>query len=381
MEEIPPPVAAIIERSCLPCHAGSDAPIELQTVSQWRRFARTADLALAQETMPPWLAAPACEPIVDSRAMPDAERDLLRGWLHELVSAARAKPTPQPHPAVRTAESSRVFDRGIGRAVRQELLQWRIGDDWRTPAEGGVRTFVISPARHDGLAVSSIALVPDEPAAIGSATFTTDTTGMARRLDAGDPSDGYEAMGDLGRNASGSLGGAGVGARELELPEPFAFWLAPDADIVVEAHATGVGRPSAGGMTLSLTPYAGAAPARLVKSVALGGYNSLGSELPDELERRIVIESDGDLVAVVPRGSHRVESMHLALVADDGSEQCLVNIPQWRRHFARPLVFSDSVRLHQGSELMARFRVAPQAPDAPPDMSEPPMLVLLIADG
>lgn len=373
MEEIPPPVAAIIERTCLPCHAGGDAPIALQTLAQWKRFARTADAALSEKTMPPWLAATGCEPIAEPRAMSDADRTLLREWLQTLVAAA------QPNSAVTTARSSRSFDRGVGVEAGRGVNGWRIGADWRTPAEGGVRTFVMSPARTEGMAVSSISLTPDEPAAIGSATFTTDTTGMARRLDAGDTSEGYDAMGDIGRNASGSLGGAGVGLRRLELPEPFAFWIPANADIVVEAHATGVGRPCAGAMTLSLTPYSGAAPARLVHPVPLGGYDSIGSELPDRLERRCMSQADGDLVAVVPRGSHRVKSMRLSLVNADGSEQCLIDIPQWRRHFARPLVFGHPVRLPANTEVIARFCVEPQRPDATSDMTEPPMLVLLIA--
>ncbi|MSR18998.1 MAG: hypothetical protein EXS00_07525 [Phycisphaerales bacterium] len=359
-------VAAIVARSCLPCHtAQGDAPLDLTDSASWWRHCVTISAALEQGAMPPWPIEAGVH-FRDTHELPAADRATL---LRALQSAHTARTIGEKcTPAAADIK---------GMPPRSGSASFLVGTDWLTNPEGETRTFAVAINNPTVLLASTITLQPMEPGALASVTVLPDTSGVALRLDASDPAAGYEAMGDIGRSVSGSLGGGGIGCRSLKLPQPFAFRIPPTCALVLEAHAAPLGFAADGALTLTLEFYNSSEPVRVVQPLALGGVPP-GAQDELRFEHIMTLSESVDLVAIVPRGGDSVHSMRLDAAAP--SESLLIlDIPRYLSHFARPYVLTEPLRLSAGTQLTATFSMLPLNLRAPDSMRSAPVLLLLVA--
>ncbi|HEX4147241.1 MAG TPA: redoxin domain-containing protein [Pirellulales bacterium] len=100
-------VAEIFERRCVECHRpGQIGPFSLTSYREAAAWSSTIRSRVADGTMPPWHADPACGQFANDRRLPDDEKQLLLAWID--AGAAEGEPVAP-------------------RAQRQVAPRWSIG--------------------------------------------------------------------------------------------------------------------------------------------------------------------------------------------------------------------------------------------------------------
>ena len=217
---------------------------------------------------------------------------------------------------------------------------------------------------------NAIEFVADAPGVVHSISFLWDELGYAARLDASDPAPGYDAVGDIGLQVSGSSGGVSRLSTLWRLPKGYAMKIPIDAVLVAEVHAEGRGKvESAAGNVCFLAPEF---PCKLVHAIVISS------------SRPATIASACEVVSISIRAGSRVQSIDVFAKDAKGQVQCVLNIPKWNERLSEPWMFDPPLALGAGTELIVQSTVNTDAQKTPLDahaaaMSQP-MIVVLVAD-
>jgi hypothetical protein len=217
---------------------------------------------------------------------------------------------------------------------------------------------------------NAIEFVADAPGVVHSISFLWDALGYAARLDASDPAPGYDAVGDIGLQVSGSSGCISRLSTLWQLPKGYAMKIPIDAVLVAEVHAEGRGKmESTAGNVCFLAPEF---PCKLVHAIAISP------------SRPAKVASACEAVSISIRAGSRVQSIDVFAKDAKGHLQCVLNIPKWNERLSEPWMFDPPLALGAGTELIVKSTVNTDAQKTPLDahaaaMSQP-MIVVLVAD-
>ena len=351
--------AQVFSKSCLPCHgANSPAALDLTDPIALRRRATTAAQIVRDGLMPPWLPSESGAPLKHSRKLSATDRAALLEWLDQ--SAQGKVPS-----AVVTPRPSQVCD-----------IAFRVADGWQVGGDPGMtlRSFAIKqdPTMNPDAPkfFNAIEFVADAPGVVHSISFLWDELGYAARLDASDPAPGYDAVGDIGLQVSGSSGCVSRLSTLWQLPKGYAMKIPVDAVLVAEVHAEGRGKmESTAGNVCFLAPEF---PCKLVHAIAISP------------SRPAKVASACEAVSISIRAGSRVQSIDVFAKDAKGQLQCVLNIPKWNERLSEPWMFDPPLALGAGTELIVQSTVNTDAQKTPLDahaaaMSQP-MIVVLVAD-
>ncbi len=345
----------IFINSCLPCHESrGGSGLDLTTPGTLSRRALTAAQLVRDGTMPPWLPSETAAHLRGSRVLSCEDRLVLVAWLeHAAHDAGWVAPTAprQELPALRTV---------------------RVGEGWLLSPDPGlsVRSFALTPSIETPFLVGGFELVADAPGVVHGVSLLWDQLGYGVRLDASDPDAGYEAVGDIGLNASGSAGAVSRLMPRLILPKGCAIEVPIGAALIVEAHAQGRGRVESPGAVIRFLPADEGA--RVLRPYSFSRT------------RAATLTTAGEAVSLSIRAGSRVQSISVVAVDGVGVTTQLLEIPAWNEQLSEPWFFDPPVVLCEGTRLEVRSTANPVAERAPLDahaaaMSEP-TVVVLVAD-
>ena len=351
--------AQVFSKSCLPCHgANSPAALDLTDPIALRRRATTAAQVVRDGLMPPWLPSESGAPLKHSRKLSATDRASLLEWLDQSAQGKVPSAVVTPRPS-------------------QECeIAFRVADGLQVGGDPGMtlRSFAIKqdPTMNPDTPkfFNAIEFVADAPGVVHSVSFLWDELGYAARLDASDPAPGYDAVGDIGLQVSGSSGCVSRLSTLWQLPKGYAMKIPVDAVLVAEVHAEGRGKmESTAGNVCFLAPEF---PCKLVHAIAISP------------SRPAKVASACEAVSISIRAGSRVQSIDVFAKDAKGQLQCVLNIPKWNERLSEPWMFDPPLALGAGTELIVKSTVNADAQKTPLDahaaaMSQP-MIVVLVAD-
>ncbi len=351
--------AQVFSKSCLPCHgSNSPAALDLTDPIALRRRVTTAAQIVRDGLMPPWLPSESGAPLKHSRTLSAIDRAALLEWLDQNAPGkilAVEVPPLLPQKCVMTV---------------------RVAEDWPVGADPGMtlRSFAIAqdPTMNpEGPKFfNTIEFVADAPGVVHGISFLWDELGYAARLDASNPAPGYDAVGDIGLQVSGSGGGVSRLSTIWRLPKGYAMKIPTTAVLVAEVHAEGRGKvESPAGTVCFVGPDF---PFKLVHPIAISP------------SRPATIAVACEAVSISIRAGSRVQSIDIFAKDVKGQLQCVLNIPKWNERLGEPWMFDPPLALNAGTELIVQSTLNADAVKTPLDahaaaMSQP-MIVVLVAD-
>ncbi len=351
--------ARVFSQSCLPCHgANSPSALDLTDPIELHRKSPTAAKIVREGVMPPWLPSEMGAPLMHSRKLSDVDRTALLEWLDHSgpgkVPATEVLPPPSQN---------------------CELIV-RVAENWRVGADPGLtlRSFALSRDhaidRHAAQYFNAVELVADAPGLVHGISFLWDELGYGARLDASDPAPGYDAVGDIGLNASGSGGGVSRLSTLWRLPKGYAIEIPTDAVLIAEVHAEGRGKVESPAATVRF--LAPTEPFKPVHAVSVSAA------------RVAMIATACEAVSISIRAGAHVKSIDVFAKDANGHSRCVLNIPRWNEALSEPWIFDPPLALDAGTELFVRSTVNEVAKDTLVDANasamNQPMIVLLVAD-
>lgn len=355
-------VRPIFQSKCLPCHTGSDSlsglPLEsFDLASQW---AVPIGAAVSSGSMPPWLADGDCNTYVGDYSLTDEEKETILAWVEGdapegTTSAADGSPfevvalervdqrlvLPEPYtPNAATPDDYRCF-----------VMEWPYDvDTW-------VTGFDIEPG-DDRLVHHVIPFL-----------MNPDDAGTYRALDAADDGPGYACYGGPGGDLESLyyakwLGGWAPGTGAQVFPEGHGIRVRAGSVVVAQVHynlAAASPAPDQSAVTVQVEtePQKGAITQPFTNPFWVGGF---GMEIPPHSEGvehsfdYPVPERDGEFtIHSLNMHAHTLaRSAQMWVTHADGTETCLVDIPNYDFNWQRTYALQSGVDVAPGDTISLR---------------------------
>lgn len=368
-------VAPLIAAQCTSCHTtGGGAPFTLTSYRDVRRRARQIVEVTASGFMPPWLPRSGAKVFRGARGLSADGRALLAQWVAQGTIEGEASAT------VADGSAKGAF----GSGAKEPPKSWPLGEPdftvasrepFTVPAEGlGLIRTLVLPLPTPGQArqpVRAVAFRTNNAAALHGALFLADATGLASSLDAATPAPGYAAMGSIGLNVIGSLGGWNIGSPMHPWPDGYA-WSAPVGDISVQLHLNPTGKAEEVDVQLGFYHVKDPAP-RPVTSVVL---SSLSLDIPAgaadyRTTADYTVPVDSELLGLLPVAHLICKSIEVRLDTPDGATRSLIQIDDWDMNWQQPYQYVTPIPLPKGSRVEMEYHYDnsagnPRNPFAPP---------------
>lgn len=384
-------VAPIVERRCTPCHQpGGGAPFRLKSYRDLQKRSTHIRLLVERGFMPPWLPEEGHR-FAGSRALTDQEQTTLLRWID-----------------AGAPEGDEVSTKREAATAANDAWRWGKPDieleshrPFTVPAEGlaVVQTWVYPLPKSERRFLRHVEFRPSEPRALHGALYLADATGTAIRLDEGSEEPGYRAMGHVGLNLSGALGGWVVGSETEPLPPGYGWPLpeprpnGPPVVWSVQAHLNPMGRRVEIDTKLALYfaeepvehPIATVAMTDLELSIPVGARDYLAED-----EYRCPV--DVKLVGLVPMAHYLCRTMRVTaelpeLPADPKPDSEidtpaaprtieLLRIDDWDLNWQEPYRLREPLSLPAGTRIRMEYRYD-NSPDNPRNPHIPPRPAML----
>jgi len=335
-------VAAIVYRSCTPCHRpGQPAPFSLGTYEQVYKKRAFVVEVVESGYMPPW--QPTHGDFVGDRRMSAPDLATLKAWAAS--GAPRGDPAEAPSPP-RYASSWQLGAPDL--VVQME-------DVLEVPASGPdiVRNFVVPVPLEELRYVAAVEILPGN-AAVHHAVLGVDRTRLSRQADARDQSPGFPGM-TLGAAAppDGHFLGWTPGKSVRRSPDGMSWRLYPGDDFVIQLHAVPVGKAERVQPRIGVwfTDQAMRQPYELAMlfseeiDIAPGDTEFVARD-------HLVLPVPVELHAIYPHAHYVCRKMRAVATLPDGSSRTLFAIDSW------DFDWQDDYRYRQPITLPAGTRVA-----------------------
>jgi hypothetical protein len=336
-------VAPILYKSCTPCHrSGEVAPFTLGGYEDARK--RAAQIAAVTESrvMPPWKADSHGE-FHDERLLSANEIGLLKQWAAEGAkegSKAAAPPAPS-FPA--------------GWSLGQPDATLTPTEDYTLAADGRdvYRCYVLPNPNDADRFLSAIEFKPGNRAVVHHVIAYLDTTGQARKLDAGEPGPGYSAGGGgIGFPPSGFLGGWAPGNYPRRLPEGVGIPWPKGADIVLQVHYHKSGKPEADRTKIGLYYTRGTVDKKLYTLPLMQpGLFIPPGKADYSATAQLPVVFDASLLTILPHMHLLGTSIAVSATLPDGTTKPLIRIPHWDFNWQNTYAYREPLKLPKGTQL------------------------------
>jgi cytochrome c-type biogenesis protein CcmH/NrfG len=314
--------------------------------------------------MPPWQAEPGEQTFVGQTRPSDAEVDTLRRW-----AAGGAPEGSAPGPAAPPGRG--------GWQLGEPDLVVTMPEAYALPAEGKdvFRVFVLPLGGNVLRYVRGLEFRPGNPA-VHHVNIRIDRTGASRERDTADPSPGYDGL--LSRTAlfpDGHFLGWTPGQTAPLLPAGLAWPLAPQSDLVLQAHMQPTGKREP--IRLSVGLYFTTTPPVPRLAMLRLGRQDLDIK-PGEVYTSTdsyVLPVDVTLQAVQPHAHYRARDVLGEAVLPGGRRLTLLHIRDWNFRWQHLYRYESPPALPAGTVISMRYTYDnsannPRNPVQPPARAE-----------
>lgn len=338
-------IAPLIHDHCMSCHRpGESAPFPLTTFEEVSRKAKTIVRVVDDRYMPPWHANHELTAFQDVRRLTDEQVALFTRWVAE--GKVEGDPADSPEPPTYTE----------GWQLGEPDLVVTMALPYEVPADGPdiYRNFVLPLDLDEDKWVKAIELRPSARSVVHHSLYFLDDSGTARKLDGEDGKPGFKGM---SFRKSGSLGGYVPGVSARKLPGDLARPLPKGSDLVLSTHFHPSGKPESEQTTVGIF-FADKPPSRQLQEVQVppGFGRGMKIDIPAGESNYVVEDTfklpvDVEAISVSGHAHYICETMRMTARLPDGTEQVLLDIPDWDLDWQDTYYFAEPPVLPAGTVL------------------------------
>jgi len=315
-------IAPLMYEACASCHReGGPAPFSLITYDQVRRRATQIAQVTGRHFMPPWKAEPESGDFVGQRRLSAREIQRIRQW----VEAGAPEGDPRDLPRRPTWPDGWLL--GTPDLVVTLEAPYTLS----ATSTDVFRIFAIPLPVAATRFVRGIEFHPGNARVVHHANIRIDPTPASRRLDAADPSPGYDGL--MPRSATypeGHFLGWTPGQVAPLVPSDLAWRLEPGSDLVVQLHMQPSGAVEEVKPSIGL--FFGHDPPRHTPTILRLGSQSI--DIPPGEPRYVIKDAytlpvDVDVLAVQPHAHYRAREIKGIATLPDGSTRWMMHITDW----------------------------------------------------
>jgi peroxiredoxin len=152
-------IARVLAKHCVECHRQDEiGPFRLDEYEEIVGWADTILEVIDDGRMPPWHANPLHGDFANARHMPEADKELLRNWVHAGLPYGDAKELPEPLPYTDGWQLPRTPDMVLSMSPREFVI----------PADGTVeyQYFVVDPKFEADKWITGAQIIPGNRAVV-----------------------------------------------------------------------------------------------------------------------------------------------------------------------------------------------------------------------
>lgn len=338
-------IRPILQQNCVGCHeSGGIGPYRLDT---YEDVVSTSSLALdAMESgrMPPWMPDPDCRRYRDERLMADEEIATFREWI-ELGH-------PQGAP-VDSTDSETPANADEAEPLGEPDMVLKPSDAYQPTIEAGdeYRCFLLEGEFPDDTFLEAVDIHPGHRGLVHHANLfliSGDSVPVVDQLSAEDDQAGYDCFGDTGVATLDLIAAWVPGAGAIRLDDGTGVHVPKGARFVLQTHFNSLYSDlepvltTAEIHTLDDTPdlTARAMPiANLQLDIEPGDASSSHT-----IEVRNLSDQPWDVFGAAAHMHLLGSSVRLDVLHTDGTEECLLDIPEWDFNWQQAYFFRDGDR-------------------------------------
>ena len=339
-------IAPILHGHCAQCHRpGGAGPFALLTFADASR--RAAQLAAVTRSgfMPPWKADGHPGEFVAQPRLTTEQVAAIARWAAAPVEGPGRPPAPPRWPE--------------GWYLGEPDLVVTLPDGYTLPGEPSdvFRIFAVPLPVTGTRYVRGIEFHPGNGRVVHHANIRVDRSDGSRRLDAADPTPGYDGL--LARSAEypdGHFLGWTPGQIAPLVDADLAWRLDPGTDLVVQLHMQPSGKPETVRPSIAFF-FSDAPPTRTPSILRLGsqGIDIPAGEAAYVVEDRYTLPVDATLLAVQPHAHYRAADVTGTATLPDGSTRTLIHIGAWDFRWQHVYRYTQPVRLPRGTTVAMRY--------------------------
>lgn len=333
-------IVPIVQTSCLGCHAtGGIGPFSLETYGEaFTHHAAIADAVVARR-MPPWKADDSCVDLKDSRALPQAQIDLIAEW--SANGAPEGDPNDAPPPP----------DAKPGLGWVDVTLDAQADYTPNTSVSDDYRCFMLPPAYSASKDIIGFEVLPGVATQVHHVIVFHVPLADAQAAEDADPGLGWTCYGGTGTNQQNArmIGGWVPGNGATPLPEGTGIRVPANDVIVMQVHynlAAGA-QPDRTKVRLQYakTPVAKTAVIfPILENTFSIPPNSMGHTTKGTFTLPTLLQQ-ATLYGVTP---HMHQLGRKIRVRNASTDQCLVNVPEWDFHWQQSYEYATPITVSGG---------------------------------
>jgi cytochrome c5 len=359
------PVVRLVQARCQNCHHdGGIAPFPLVTYQDAYEHRIQMLVQTQSRLMPPWHVADSCARFEGDPSLTEDEIAIFARWVD--AGAPEGDPARAPAPI--------AFRSG-----------WTLGEpdlvlpmsEAYTPdfSSGDVyRCFALPTGLSEDRWVDGVEVEPGVASMVHHVLLFIDTADASSALDAADPAPGWTCFGGPGFTPGGALGGWVPGNAPAPLPEGIGILLPARSKVVMQVHYSARSGVLAPDLTKVGLHYArGAVTKRLYTLPLLNTTFTIpaGASAYEVTATVPFLPLDVSLYAITPHMHLLGRTMEVSATLPDGSQRCLVSVPDWDFHWQATYRYAAPIDLPFGTrvDLRAMYDNSadnPENPNVPP---------------
>ena len=342
-------VSRILQNRCQRCHRpGTAAPFSLSSYGDAKRRAAMIELVVSEGTMPPWFSVGDTGPWRnDARLLEEERRDLLR-WIRDGMPAGdpEHEPLPVSYPEGWTIEPDLVVDIPPNEVPAEGVLDYIY-----RYAETGV-----DEERY----IKAVEILPGAPGVVHHILFWNESPELLEGWRSRDP----EVVGKF-EILEHFIAMMVPGQEATVFPHGFGRSLPADSTLKVQFHYTPNGVASTDATRIGFE-FSDEKPLRIVESNVSADFKfAIPPHAKNhEVTGRFTFPIDGSILSLLPHGHLRAKSFRIELIRPDGSEELLLDIPDYDFNWQLAYEYMKPLEVEKGSILQATgwYDNSPQNP-------------------
>lgn len=355
-------VKPIFDAKCAGCHhAGTIAPFTLTSYEDAIAYREAIGQAVADGTMPPWSAAKECRPYKDDRSLTDAQRRTVLAWVRQGGREGERPANVTPYaPAVS----------GLDRVDATVTTPVYEVDPPKAAGVDDHRCFLVDLPVDDDAYVTGVEVVPGNPLLVHHVSLQLaegDAVAKFQALDDADPGPGWYCYGGSGARPTGNLGGWVPGWSASEAPDGFGRKITAGTKLVINMHYNTLFTAAGTDQTRVNLKLAGYRRPLFSTGIldpgwVLHDWFQIKAGDPDAV---FTFEYDPTLFTLGRRfliynayiHMHQLgKSGKLTLKHEDGSEECLLDVPAFDFQWQSEYWFTEPVQIVKGDKIYLECR-------------------------
>ena len=334
-------IVRIFQQNCQSCHhTGGIAPFSLMTYGDAFPWAEQIKFMTRTHQMPPWKAAAGCGDFVAERRLAQSDINTIASWVD--AGAPEGDRSLMPAPL--------EFDERW--SIGQPDMVLSMSKSFTPPVDRDeYRCFSLPATNGTEKWISTIDFRPGDPTTVHHIVVFLDAKGISASMDR--DGSGFQCFGGAIIDGVDLIGAWSPGARPIPVPDGSGVRLPARARVVMQVHYhphRAVAAPDRTEMGIYFAKSAVTHP--LHYEILADTSLAIPAQASNyRVEATAVVDTAIHLVSVYPHMHLLGRSMNIDATLPDGTQICLIQVPQYEFNWQGAYVFKTPVALPAGTRI------------------------------